>query len=544
MNYNKIKKELGSFVRNSKKYSPVLAVSILLLTQALLFGFVFTQPITEDNYSSVSAQNSNIIYTADTQGTAYKIDSSTMSTISTQSLSSGGRGIDVSEEHVYVGDNGGTLEKIDKDTFSQQSTVSVGYQISGVFYSSGYVYTHGYSGQITQFNSENLTQTATGSGKGRTFGSDSFSEYDGDVYLVEEVGTSDGMRVQKITQDSFSVTQIYDSGGRPPREARGITTNTDGIFISAYEDAGADTNAVYKLDLNGNFVNKNTVNADRASGSIRTLDNGNIRYITVTGVYDYDSSLTLQNSYSPSTGGSDGPRMGVDSLGNTYISPTSSTITKYNQTFSSQGSVTLSDTPVDILTDRDYTVEPTKFDPGLEIDTNNYLKHNTSTPYEVYYTNPDNGSTYEVTNDSGLTVNSSNTSVFTLNQSANLVVATSNTSVNEKENVTAEYEGLQTQENITVANATVDNLEILPGVTRVEATYTDSNIVLILIGTMLGVVATRASSAFAGIATIQLVLVTGFFVDLISLGVVLVGLFGALFIGLNLAANIDYTVRG
>jgi hypothetical protein len=227
-----------------------------------------------------------------------------------------------------------------------------------------------------------------------------------------------------------------------------------------------------------------------------------------------------------------------------YIATRDDGIVKLDYSGNNVYTQSLSGNPQDVtLIEESSTSGGTQTDPNLEIDTRSYLKHGNSSDYAVYYTNS-SGDTIDISNDSGLNISSSNTTVITLDTTANTVTATSNESINARENITANYSGMTQKHNVTVANATVDNLEILPGVTRVEATYTDSNIVLILIATMLGVVATRASSAFAGIATIQLVLVTGFFVDLISLGVVLVGLFGALFIGLNLAANIDYTVRG
>lgn len=526
-----------------KKYIPVVGMCLLLVFSMVASTAVITQPVQDTQTGTVSAQSATfddtpVFGTNDNyNGDIIKFYPNNMSVDASHTFSNNpkDRGLTVTTNgYVYAAD-ADTIVKMDTDlnviTKKTYSTIDI----------------RGIS-----------------------------SDVDGGLYLARATS------LQKLDSSLNTVWTNTDAKGAASNYNPSVDAKGSNVYV-------ANNSAVIAVDRNGNTLWINN-NVSQGTGVVRengdnvgtVTDNqrlqildkstGNVKASVSFGGLNVGPTITASESidggfWVGASAGSDGAYL-FDSSGNvvssfggynvqSLIPSNDDTEVIHSSQFNSQtlktsdtGTQVDSLTPyVTLMARSDYTVTPPppEFNETLQIDVRNYIKHDNTSKYEVHYTNPDTGNTSNVTGSSDLTVNTSNSTVFTLNKTANRAVATSNKSVNSKANLTAEYDGVNTVNNsepITVANATVDNLEILPGLTRVEATYTDSNIVLILIGTMLGVIATRFSSAFAGIATIQLTLVAGFFVDLISLGVVLVGLFGALFIGLNLAANIDYTVRG
>jgi hypothetical protein len=555
MNYNTLKTELAPIIRNFKKYAPVVAISILLLTQVVAAGFILTQTVSEDQYSTVEAQtyeyeelaaygtytsrfgehselmvydstNTRVLrkdFNFDTSFSQIMVGVSVKENVAMAYLPALGeiRAFNVSTgDRIYlqdsvstgpdsggylsmafspdqssyysVGNTSGSVASIDTDTGEIEWSTDLGYgDIRGVHKSKTkenlYV-------SAVQSNSvskvsptgEILWQTTT-----------SNSPFAGTVSPSGDVlyqATASGIDV--IDTDTGEITDTYSLSGEP----KDVTYNPNSQNYYVAADSGFGTSTSGYLSV-----------WDPESGNLGTEIDANgwgEAHSTETSIYGHQS---LSNARRYEIGGS------ITTLATFEHT---STYASYDNPLPA-GPVT---------------------DPELDIETRNYIKHGNAAAYEIYYTDPDTGETTIVNNESGLSLNSSNTSVFTVDTANEQLVATGDTSINQREQFTAEYEGLQTQENITVANQTVENLPILPGITRVGATYSDTNIALILVGTLLGVVATWVSSAFAGIGALQLTLVAGWFVDLVSLGVVLVGLFAALFIGLNLAANIDYAV--
>jgi uncharacterized membrane protein len=135
----------------------------------------------------------------------------------------------------------------------------------------------------------------------------------------------------------------------------------------------------------------------------------------------------------------------------------------------------------------------------------------------------------------------------TVDQNRNEISATTDIQINNRTNITASYtngsETYEATQNVTVANATVSNLKILPTVTAYSAALGDWSIIVFIIAAMLGVVGTRVSTAFGGLALSQVVILGGWFGQFVGTGITMASVFVAMFIGLNLAANIDYTVR-
>lgn len=190
------------------------------------------------------------------------------------------------------------------------------------------------------------------------------------------------------------------------------------------------------------------------------------------------------------------------------------------------------------------TAELEESDPRLNIDTRNYMRPGTTQEYRVTYdlnTTGVGNETIDVTDNS--TVRSENPDVLTVDNTTNQLQSTNNTSASQRVLVRADYNGSTTYTNVTVATANMSNLSVLPPLWRVNATFGDSTIQAILIALFAGIFGARVSTSFGGLALMQLTMVAAWFTGYATIGITMISLFAALFIGLNMAANIDYTVR-
>ena len=179
----------------------------------------------------------------------------------------------------------------------------------------------------------------------------------------------------------------------------------------------------------------------------------------------------------------------------------------------------------------------------LELKTDRWLDYGATRDYRVVWEDPETGNRGDVTADSEVT--SGNPSVVSVDQTEHTITATEDPDVNERIQLNATYEESEEAAfaNVTVASPTMDNTDILPPMQRVSATLTDDNIYAIIIAVFGGIFGARVSSAFGGLALATMIAVIAWFGGWLSSGLVLVGLFLSLFIGLNLAANIDYTMQ-
>lgn len=191
----------------------------------------------------------------------------------------------------------------------------------------------------------------------------------------------------------------------------------------------------------------------------------------------------------------------------------------------------------------------------LELNVEEYQQHGTSQPYEVRLITNETD-VQDVT--SSATVTSSNASVLLVDTTSKELVATNDENVSERVTITANYtdvDGVEhtVSENVTVAQATMKNFDILPSSWRINALFgfdmgsgdqrQDTLPLFILIATFAGGITARVVSSFAGIGAMLLIIIVGWFGGWVGDGVVLSALFVGLFIGFNLAANIDYSVR-
>lgn len=175
----------------------------------------------------------------------------------------------------------------------------------------------------------------------------------------------------------------------------------------------------------------------------------------------------------------------------------------------------------------------------LDLQLNAYMKHGTLQSYEVYENV--SGGWKDVTDSANVT--SDNSSVVQVHSSNNTLQSTSDETVNRQVNITATYNAMQDTEQVTVANSTVENIDILPVWWKINAVISDWAFLWIVAATLSGVVAARQSRVFAGVGAFCLVMIMGWVVGDVSRGLVIVSTFTGIFIALNVAANVDYSVR-
>ena len=120
------------------------------------------------------------------------------------------------------------------------------------------------------------------------------------------------------------------------------------------------------------------------------------------------------------------------------------------------------------------------------------------------------------------------------------LVATNNTSKAGRALITAEYQGESAYARVTVANATVENIQYLPNTYRFTALLSDSTLYWLLLSTLVGVAAGRYTSAFGALGAGQLALTVGWLGGYVSWAIAATSLFVALFIGLNLAERTSF----
>lgn len=174
----------------------------------------------------------------------------------------------------------------------------------------------------------------------------------------------------------------------------------------------------------------------------------------------------------------------------------------------------------------------------LKLELNSYQRPGESQPYKVTYTV--NGSTDDVTDNA--TVSSSDNATLTVYPGNNTLVAADDVSPTEV-TITAEYETDQDSQNVTVAEPSITNLDHLPVWWKVNATVGDGMMLWLIVASLLAVVGTRAASPFAGIGCYVLTLAAGWIAGPVSDGVMVAAILAGLFLGLNVAANVDTSIR-
>lgn len=180
----------------------------------------------------------------------------------------------------------------------------------------------------------------------------------------------------------------------------------------------------------------------------------------------------------------------------------------------------------------------------IRVDTRQLYQPGETHPYSVRkVTYEDNRSVWtNVTENSS--VASSNETILSVDESTHSMEATQDANTSTWVRVNATHNGIDGCTNVIVSQPTVENLQLVPGIWRIVAVANDPTLFALLIAVLLAVPAARFTSAFGGLAVAQMVVVVGWFAGYIGFGIAASSLFVALFIGLNLAANIQYTAGG
>lgn len=395
-------------------------------------------------------------------------------------------------------------------------------------------------------------------------------------------GDENDYRIRLIDRQSSATLTISESGSKNPRiiakDKNGTTTN-DTAIANSQLSTGVWTNAT--MEFNGTKV---TAYLGNDSVTIDTTVNWqmtDVRVVLITNGWDGVNLHDIGVAYDDVTVLSDAEELSGDVTDRNDNAIENATVTarqngtvidetttnkageyqmmlpsgQYNVTANKTDyhpkthTVTISDT------NESQSFVLVEKDKNLVIDTSQFLQHGEKREYTIYYYERNKNTTelerFDVTADANVTSN--NTKAITVDATNHELVATANESINAKVLITAEYqrdnETFTAEQNVTVANLTLDNIKILPGPYRISATFSsppdsDANpMLVIIIATLVGIVGVRASTSFGGLSLMTMAVMVAWFGGFISHGMMLVTIVTATFIGLNVAANINYGIH-
>lgn len=306
----------------------------------------------------------------------------------------------------------------------------------------------------------------------------------------------------------------------------------DGASVEWSYDVGAQTGS--SLSVTSVGVGDGTVIAGDNNGQLYTFHESNGSSYWNGSQPDAETTSSVYSSGYLWVAGSGGTltRFGVDGSGKTTTSVASSklqslTRASYRNVSSVDGGGGSSGVDAD---------------EQLRIETREYMKHNTTTPFNVYAYNNSTDTYTNVTGDPGLNVTVEKPDVVTVDLSSASITSTSNTSVNDVTNVTAEYDGLNDTQTVVVANETIENLDILPPMQKFTATIQDDNSVVILIATGVGAAAAAFAGATAGVGAFPLVIIAAWVSGFVGTHVLIAALLMSIMVGLNVAQQVQ--IRG
>lgn len=181
-------------------------------------------------------------------------------------------------------------------------------------------------------------------------------------------------------------------------------------------------------------------------------------------------------------------------------------------------------------------------DGELHLRVTNHLEHGESSSYRVIYDDPAlPGETRNVTGSASVT--SDDTNLVTINSSAFRVDATDDENDSGVTTVRAYYDGRWSNRTVVVAQTDVENIDILPIWPSIEATIGDNTFFWILIATLGAAAAAQISTSFGGVGVFVIMMSFGWTIGDVGNGIMLTTIICGIFLGLNLATNIDMQVR-
>lgn len=268
--------------------------------------------------------------------------------------------------------------------------------------------------------------------------------------------------------------------------------NTNTWYLYRVEfDYGAQDYDLYVEDTNGNvvysYINANMVDVGSPSGQITTFKqyrlNSNIGGWYIDGIVTNDKTLPSQiPSYNVSGKVVNRDQLGINNASITHNKTANKLYTNaggeygtfslengtYRFTADKAGFHPTNRTIVINGSDRTVNFRLLKTELRFNLHVNGYMKHGSTQPYRVTYTNVTgyNIIPKDVTNQA--TVTSSDPSNISVDTTNNQLVATSDKSVNTQVTITAKYtnsDGINftSSKTVTVANQTIDNIDIMPG---------------------------------------------------------------------------------
>jgi hypothetical protein len=172
----------------------------------------------------------------------------------------------------------------------------------------------------------------------------------------------------------------------------------------------------------------------------------------------------------------------------------------------------------------------------LRIETREYLDHNTTVPFRVYYN--DSGTWVNVTENATVTVR--DPEVVSVDQQAATMTSTDNTSINQITFVNASYESASASKEVVVANETVENIDILPPLQKWTATIGDDNSLVIVIATAIGAAIAFFASSLAGLAAFPVIVTAAWVAGYTATHTLLAAMLMSIFVGLNVAQVVEY----
>lgn len=295
-----------------------------------------------------------------------------------------------------------------------------------------------------------------------------------------------------------------------------------------------DGSTLYELEVSTDTV----VSSHSVSGGQNIQWSHDGEYLTNLGpsngnIYVYNSSIVEVDNRSISLSGASDAR----SSGLTYLGQTPIAVYQY----ADSGSESIGEWRI-----IEVDVTP-HVDAPFDVSVDTFMTQGTEQTYEVTLDNGDITDQASVTSgDSGLIVVDEGDNTLTSSGSNTGTVT-----------VTFEHEGLTEEVDIFVGAPTIENLKELPSTWRVNAIVGGglggpndgdgpgggAQFQFIMFAILSGVLAANYSTSFAGLGTTQMVIVLGWFAGWVTTGLMLASLFFAMFVGFNLAANIDYQVR-
>lgn len=513
---------------------------------------------TSDVNSVKSSPTGDVVYTASADGTAKALDSETGELIWSSSKFIAAQSVDPSPHgsRVFVGGANDNVRALDADTGELLWTFSGHTDTVNSVSSSpdgDVVYSGSKDQTVRAIDAETGEQIwSSGAYPDRVLSVDSSPDgnsvyaagFGGDVlsldaatgnqnwintvhtYRIPSVSASpDGSEVYSGSYDdtvkaldTSDGTEIWSSTRRD--SVQGVSAGPNGNYV--YAGIGGTGNTADKLDRDtGGEIWISGAHSDSVLSVSPKLNSSLPTPMTVKVTNESGDALNqtnveiYQNNTLEDSGKTDGNGTYSTKLeNNTYkLSLSKAGYDMHNETFKIAGD--------------NVTINVTLTDQQLVLNSDEVIVPNSSNPCTAFFSNETGY--HNVTKEANFT--SENSTILSYNSTSSEceTAAGYNTTVN----MTIEYNGMSVTREIVVATKTLDNAAIMPASYRVSITANDGVIKWLFISMVIGSLFAKGTrNAFVGLFTIEFMMVLGWFVGYVGLGMVLSGLFYIIFAGI------------